>query len=240
MYKQSAVLRWAFLVGALHVGGAALGASTVATEFPAASEIKPPANMPGEAKAIWEKQRAASSKVGNRAPKSNPVESLASIAVVERSFKPMRERVEQLAQARGTLPQHLNSSWVVPADVSKGPLGRCTLGQTSPMGVEVDGKLTGQIRVFECPNIGPVILTEDLLSKGGMVSLASADDVTAKLAVGGIERGVIASRLVRPEDKEEMTMVRWRSGDKSVTLRVSGTQARSLEFVQKTLDSIAD
>lgn len=108
------------------------------------------------------------------------------------------------------------------------------------MGVEVDSKLTGQIRVFDCPKIGPVILTEDLLSKGGMVSLASADDVNAQILVGGIERGVIASRLVRPEDKEEMTMVRWRSGDKSVTLRVSGTQAQSLEFVQEILNNISD
>lgn len=189
--------------------------------------------MPSEAKAIWEKQRANSRRVENRGLKSNPVKSLAAIAVVERSFKPMQERVEQLAKARGTLPQHLNSSWVVPADVSKGPLGRCTLGQTSPMGVEVDGKLTGQIRIFNCPKIGPIILTEDMLSKGGMVSHASADDVNATLAVGGIERGVIASRLIRPEDKEEMTMVRWRSGDKSVTLRVSGTRENSLEFEQK-------
>ncbi|MBR8652142.1 hypothetical protein KDH83_02335 [Achromobacter sp. Marseille-Q0513] len=240
MYMGSGITRSAVFIAALLVGGVASAAGAVATEFPAASEIKPPANMPAEAKAIWDKQRANASKVTPRALDSSPATNLASIPVIERSFKPMRERVEQLAKTRGSLPEHLHTPWVIPSDVSKSPLGRCTLGQATPMGVEVDGKLTGQIRVFDCSRIGPVILTEDMLNKGGMLSLASADDVNAKLLVGGIERGVIASRLVRSEDKEEMTMVRWRSGDKSVTLRVSGTQAHSLEFVQETLNNIAD
>lgn len=240
MRKGTGIIQSALVIVALHVGSGALAAAPVATEFPAASEIKPPANMPSDAKAIWERQRAKSSRISPRALNSSPAKSLAAVPVIERSFKPMRERVEQLAKTRDTLPKHLHTPWVIPSDVSKSPLSRCTLSQVTPMGVEVDSKLTGQIRVFDCSKIGPVILTEDLLSKGGMVSLASADDVNAQILVGGIERGVIASRLVRPEDREEMTMVRWRSGDKSVTLRVSGTQAQSLEFVQEILNNISD
>ncbi|PND31567.1 hypothetical protein C1I89_22275 [Achromobacter pulmonis] len=241
MRNSFKVVVFALVAGILQSAGAvAYAAAAVPTEFPARSEIKPPANMPSDARAVWDKHQADSAKAASRTLKSSIVSDLDSLPVVERSFKPMQERIDQLAKARGTLPENLNSSWVIPADISRGLLGQCGLLQSTPSGVEVDGKLTGQIRVFSCADVGPVILSEELLSKGGMVNLTSADDVNVRISAGGIERGAIATRLVRPEDKEEMTMVRWRSGDKSITLRVAGTQKPSLDFVKKTVDGISD
>ena len=37
-----------------------------------------------------------------------------------------------------------------------------------------------------------------------------------------------------------MTVVNWRSGDKLLTLQVTGTQAPALDFVKRTLDGIPD
>ncbi|MGE8657692.1 MAG: hypothetical protein ACN6O8_13200 [Achromobacter sp.] len=165
---------------------------------------------------------------------------LASVPVLQRSFKPLKARVEQLAQARHSLPARLRSSWIHPADVSKGPLSRCALQYQTPAGVEVDAKLTGLVRAYECPGMDAVILSETLLSKGGMVNLLSAEQVNVKMLAGGHPRGVVATRLVRPEDGQEMTMVRWRSGEKMMTLRVAGTQAPSLDFVRKVMESIPD
>lgn len=143
-------------------------------------------------------------------------------------------------RARNSLPARLRSSWILPADVSKGSLNRCALQYETPSGIEVDVKLTGLIRTYQCPDMGPVILSEMLLSKGGMVNLVFAHQGNVKISAGGRRRGVVATRLVRPEDGQEMTMVRWRSGENLMTLRVAGTQASSLEFVQKAVESIPD
>ena len=60
------------------------------------------------------------------------------------------------------------------------------------------------------------------------------------MSAGGIPRGVVASRLARPQGGPEMTVVNWRSGDKLLTLQVTGTQAPALDFVKRTLDGIPD
>ncbi|CUJ48008.1 MULTISPECIES: hypothetical protein [unclassified Achromobacter] len=221
-------------------GGMVHAAAPVPTEFPAVGDLQPPANMPVDARKRWEERKLRQIRPKARSAKPIVFSDLASVPVLQRSFKPLKARVEQLAQAHNSLPARLRSSWIHPADVSKGPLSRCALQCQTPAGVEVDAKLTGLVRAYECPDVDAVILSETLLSKGGMVNLLSAEQVNATMSAGGHPRGVVATRLVRPEDGQEMTMVRWRSGEKMMTLRVAGTQAPSLDFVRKVMESMPD
>lgn len=221
-------------------GGTVYSAEPVLTEFPEAKDLQPPARMPEEARKRWDECKWRRARPMTRAGAPIIVNDLKSLPVSQRTFKPLKERMEQLEQAHNSLPARLRSSWIHPADVSKGPLSRCVLKYETPAGVEVDAKLTGLIRAYRCPDMGAVILSETLLSKGGVVNLLSAGQVNLKMSAGGRLRGVVATRLVRPEDGQEMTMARWRSGKKMMTLRVAGTQAPSLDFVRMVMESIPD
>lgn len=229
-----------FLIAMLAISGAILparAAPPVATEFPAAKDIAPPPNMSAAAKGRWEERLAQLAASANPA---GIVNDLGALPVVERAFTPLDEGVEKLEQARDSLPSHLRTSWIIPADVSAGPLGRCDLRFTTPSDAEADARLTGLIRVYRCPAQGTVMLTESLLRKGGMVNLVPVERVNVRMSAGGIPRGVVASRLARPQGGPEMTAVKWRSGEKLLTLQVAGTQAPALDFVKRTLDSIPD
>jgi hypothetical protein len=230
----------ALLIALLATSGFARQVQAVApipTEFPAARDITPPQNMSEAAKGRWEERLA---RLATRADPAGVANDLGALPVIERAFTSLAESVDQLDQARDSLPGHLRTSWIIPVDVSAGPLGRCDLQFTTPSGAEEEAKLTGLIRVYRCPAQGPVLLSESLLRKGGMVNLVSVEQVNVRMAAGGIPRGIIARRLVNPEGGQEMTLVQWRSGEKLLTLEVAGTQAPALDFVKRTLDSIPD
>ena len=178
------------LIAMLAISGAILparAAAPVATEFPAAKDIAPPPNMSAAAKGRWEERLAQLAASANPA---GVVNDLGALPVVERAFTPLDESAEKLEQAHDSLKGKLRTSWIIPADVSAGPLGHCDLRFTTPSGAEADARLTGLIRVYRCPAQGTVVLTESLLRKGGMVNLVPVERVNVGCQRGGSRAGL--------------------------------------------------
>lgn len=214
-------------------------ASDLQTEFPEPGQIEPPVGIPAPALKEWAK-RQHEAKKQTAAQTRQVVEDINVVPLETKSFKLMGARLAAFSEYRKTMPVGEGQTWIQMADVSNNVLGKCTLLDSVPSGVEVDGKLTGNVRAFQCPEVGAVLLKEDLLQKGGMVDLSTTATVNARMVVGGVKRGVVLVRMIHPEDKETLTVVRWRSGDKSVTLDVQGTGPHSLQFVQDVASELTD
>ena len=142
-----------FLIAMLAISGAILparAAAPVATEFPAAKDIEPPPNMSAAAKGHWEERLA---QLAASATPAGVVNDLGALPVIERAFTPLDEGVEKLEQARDSLPSHLRTSWIIPADVSAGPLGHCIECHTpgSHGNVDYANRLGAGGRVFAGP-----------------------------------------------------------------------------------------
>lgn len=217
----------------------AASASELQTEFPEPGEIEPPVGIPAPALKEWTKRQHGAKKL-SAAQARQVAENINAVPLETKSFKPMSERLAAFAEYRKIMPVGEGQTWVQLADVSNSILGKCTVLDSVPSGVEVDNKLTGNVRAFQCPEVGPVLLKEDLLRKGGMIDLSTTASVNAHMVVGGVKRGVVFVRMIRPDHKEALTIIRWRSGDKSVTLEVQGADQRSLQFVQDVASKLVD
>lgn len=219
-------------------------AATAPTEFPASAEIQPPDGMPEPARQIWQEQRAKqdagmSKSARVAAPLATPG-ALVDMPIQAHAFKTLEERLAQLDAYKRSLPDRLRDSWVHRADVGKTPLAKCTLVDSISTGAEVEGRLTGNTRAYNCATVGYVMLKEEVARKGGFVDMTSAESVNAKLAINGIDRGVVFSRMERPADGKGLSYLRWRSGDKYVTLEVSGADQKAVQYLEAVASNLPD
>ena len=219
-------------------------ATTSPTEFPASGEIQAPDGMPEAARKIWHEQRAKqdarmSKSARLAAPLATPG-ALVDMPIQSHEFKTLEERLAQLDSYKKSLPDRLRDSWVQRADVGKTPLAKCTLVDSIPTGAEVEGRLTGNMRAYDCATVGFVMLKEEVARKGGFIDMTSAESVNAKVAINGIDRGVVFSRMVRPDDGKGLSYLRWRSGEKYVTLEVSGADPKAVQYLEAVARGLPD
>jgi hypothetical protein len=219
-------------------------AATLPTEFPASADIQAPDGMPEAARKIWQEQRATQeTRMSKSARSAAPLATsgaLVDMPIQAHAFKTLEERLAQLGTYKKSLPDRLRDSWVQRADVGKTPLAKCSLVDSIPTGAEVDGRLTANLRAYKCGAVGYVMLKEEVARKGGFIDMTSAESVNAKLAINGIDRGVVFSRMERPGDGKGLSYLRWRSGEKYVTLEVSGADLKAVKYLEAVATNLPD
>jgi len=215
----------------------------VATEYPLPSELKAPSDMTPRAKEGFYKRLEIikQRQDGRKQEKINPesITSIQTIPIRVSRFTPLRTGVERLLNTPDMFSNKQEPPFTL-TDLSKTPLNNCETLKSIPAGPQLEKSFAGNIRFLRCPDIGTASLEETLMYSDRHAEIITRNSVNATIPVGGIKRGVIASRIRNEEGNEGITRIQWRSGDKNIVLRLEGFDDKTADHAQRIAAGFPD